>query len=49
LGEALALEQQVHRTWAQRAELHGVQARTGAVMAANRTRLAAHTPGSEPA
>jgi enoyl-CoA hydratase len=40
LGAALALEQDAHRQWAQTASLGPIQARTGAVMAGNRSAAA---------
>jgi enoyl-CoA hydratase len=48
LGAALALEQDTHRQWAQTAKLGPIQARTGAVMAGNRSAAAgeADRPGA---
>jgi len=46
LGDALALEQEAHRGWAQRAELGSIQARTGSVMANNRDHVRLPSDGA---
>jgi enoyl-CoA hydratase len=54
LGDALALERETHLSWAQRAELGSIQARTGSVMANNRGHVrlpydGAQADGTKPA